>query len=73
MREFLKGLELDKETIDTIMAEYGKSVIEEIFAAFSQIFLILSSFDSFGFSGVFWICVWLLIFFLEFSSYNIGM
>lgn len=26
MREFLKGLELDKETIDTIMAEYGKSV-----------------------------------------------
>lgn len=24
MREFLKGLELDKETIDTIMAEYGK-------------------------------------------------
>jgi chromosome segregation ATPase len=26
MREFLKGLELDKETIDTIMAEYGKNV-----------------------------------------------
>lgn len=26
MREFLKGLDLDKETIDTIMAEYGKSV-----------------------------------------------
>ncbi len=26
MREFLKGLELDKETIDTIMAEYGKQV-----------------------------------------------
>jgi DNA repair exonuclease SbcCD ATPase subunit len=24
MREFLKGLELDKETIDTIMAEHGK-------------------------------------------------
>lgn len=24
MREFLKGLELDKETIDTIMAEVGK-------------------------------------------------
>ena len=24
-REFLEGLELDKETIDTIMAEYGKS------------------------------------------------
>ena len=23
-REFLEGLELDKETIDTIMAEYGK-------------------------------------------------
>ena len=26
MREFLKGLDLDKETIDTIMAEYGKNV-----------------------------------------------
>lgn len=26
MREFLKGLELDDETIDTIMAEYGKNV-----------------------------------------------
>ena len=26
MREFLKGLELDQETIDTIMAEYGKNV-----------------------------------------------
>lgn len=26
MREFLKGLELDKETIDTIMAEYGKNL-----------------------------------------------
>ncbi len=26
MREFWKGLELDKETIDTIMAEYGKQV-----------------------------------------------
>ena len=26
MREFLKGLELDRETIDTIMAEYGKNV-----------------------------------------------
>lgn len=26
MREFLKGLDLDKETIDTIMVEYGKSV-----------------------------------------------
>lgn len=25
MREFLKGLELDKETIDTIMAEVGKN------------------------------------------------
>lgn len=25
-REFLEGLELDKETIDTIMAEYGKNV-----------------------------------------------
>ena len=24
MREFLKGLELDAETIDTIMAEHGK-------------------------------------------------
>ena len=24
MREFLKGLELDKETIDSIMAEVGK-------------------------------------------------
>lgn len=26
MRDFLKGLELDKETIDSIMAEYGKSI-----------------------------------------------
>lgn len=26
MREFLKGLDLDKETIDTIMAEYGKNL-----------------------------------------------
>lgn len=26
MREFLKGLDLGKETIDTIMAEYGKNV-----------------------------------------------
>lgn len=26
MREFLKGLDLDSETIDTIMAEYGKNV-----------------------------------------------
>lgn len=26
MREFLKGLELDSETIDTIMAEYGKNI-----------------------------------------------
>lgn len=26
MREFLKGLELDAETIDTIMAEYGKNI-----------------------------------------------
>lgn len=26
MREFLKGLELDKETIDKIMAEYGKGI-----------------------------------------------
>lgn len=26
MREFLKGLELEKETIDSIMAEYGKSI-----------------------------------------------
>lgn len=26
MREFLKGLDLDKETIDTIMAEHGKHV-----------------------------------------------
>lgn len=26
MREFLKGLELEKETIDSIMAEYGKEV-----------------------------------------------
>lgn len=25
-REFLKGLELDKETIDTIMSEHGKSI-----------------------------------------------
>jgi predicted Holliday junction resolvase-like endonuclease len=29
MREFLKGLELDKETIDTIMAEHGKLVTED--------------------------------------------
>ena len=28
MREFLKGLELDKETIDTIMAEYGKNITQ---------------------------------------------
>ncbi len=28
MREFLKGLELEKETIDTIMAEYGKNVTQ---------------------------------------------
>lgn len=26
MREFLRGLELDEETVDTIMAEYGKNV-----------------------------------------------
>ena len=26
MREFLKGLELEKETIDTIMAEYGRNI-----------------------------------------------
>lgn len=26
MREFLKGLDLDKETIDTIMAEHGKEI-----------------------------------------------
>lgn len=26
MREFLKGLELDRETIDTIMAEHGKII-----------------------------------------------
>lgn len=26
MREFLKGLDLDKETIDTIMVEYGKNI-----------------------------------------------
>lgn len=26
MRDFLKGLDLDKETINTIMAEYGKNV-----------------------------------------------
>ena len=26
MREFLKGLDLDKETIDTIMAEHGKTI-----------------------------------------------
>ena len=26
MREFLKGLELDEDTIDTIMAEYGKNI-----------------------------------------------
>lgn len=29
MREFLKGLELDQETIDTIMAEYGKNVTKD--------------------------------------------
>ena len=28
MREFLKGLDLDKETIDTIMAEHGKLITE---------------------------------------------
>ena len=28
MREFLKGLDLDKETIDTIMAEHGKYITE---------------------------------------------
>ncbi len=28
MREFLKGLELDKETIDTICAEHGKLITE---------------------------------------------
>lgn len=28
MREFLKGLELDKETIDIIMAEHGKLITE---------------------------------------------
>ena len=28
MREFLRGLELDKETIDTIMAEHGKLITE---------------------------------------------
>jgi len=29
MREFLRGLEFDDETIDTIMAEYGKSVTRD--------------------------------------------
>ena len=29
MREFLKGLELDQETIDTIMAEHGKIVTKD--------------------------------------------
>lgn len=29
MREFLKGLELDNETIDTIMAEHGKLVTKD--------------------------------------------
>ena len=29
MREFLKGLELDGETIDAIMAEYGKNVSKD--------------------------------------------
>lgn len=29
MREFLKGLELDNEMIDTIMAEYGKLVTKD--------------------------------------------
>lgn len=28
MREFLKGLDLDSETIDTIMAEHGKLITE---------------------------------------------
>ena len=28
MREFLKGLELDQETIDTIMAEHGKLITQ---------------------------------------------
>lgn len=26
MRDFLKGLDLDKETVDSIMAEYGKNI-----------------------------------------------
>lgn len=29
MREFLKGLDLDQETIDTIMAEHGKIVTKD--------------------------------------------
>lgn len=29
MREFLKGLELDDETVDTIMAEHGKLVTKD--------------------------------------------
>ena len=29
MREFLKGLEFDDETVDTIMAEYGKLVTKD--------------------------------------------
>lgn len=29
MREFLRGLEFDEETIDTIMAEYGKLVTKD--------------------------------------------
>ena len=29
MREFLKGLELDSELIDTIMAEHGKLVTKD--------------------------------------------
>lgn len=40
MREFLKGLELDKETIDTIMAEHGKLITEakeEILALKTQV------------------------------------
>ena len=43
MREFLKGLELDKETIDTIMAEHGKLITE----AKEQILELKSQINSF--------------------------
>jgi len=48
MREFLRGLELDPETIDSIMAEFGKSVTkdkEEIQELKGQVSELLQSSD----------------------------